>query len=79
MVIMHKGEGRCYKCGLQKSMHYITCQGPFTSSGVSHASIRFLYHVERQESQQLAVLTVQQNMILISLHRGHIEEKVVFH
>ena len=75
---MHKGEGRCYKCGLQRSMHYITCQGAFTSSGVSYASIRFLYHVERQ-SQQLGVLTVQQNMILISSHRGHIEEKGAFH
>lgn len=75
---MHKGEGRCYKCGLQKSTHYITCQGPFTSSGVSYASIRFLYPVERQESQPLAVLTMQQNMTLISLYRGHIGEKVAF-
>lgn len=40
----------------------------------------FLYHVVReQESQQLGLLTLQQNMVLINSYRGHIEEKVTFH
>lgn len=47
--------------------------------GLAFDSVHFTHVVRQQESQQLGVLTLQQNMILIISHRGHIEEKVRCH
>lgn len=63
---------------IAKSLHYIARHRALKISRLSHDSIHFVAG-GKTTSQQFGGLMLQQDIILISSHRGHIEEKVTFH
>lgn len=76
IIYKRKGDSKTVDC---KELTLHPTLEPFRFQ-VYHTTAFGLYHaVRQQESQQFGVLTLQQNIILISSYRGHIEEKVTFH